>query len=68
MPNIFKPVDTTAAGDSFTAGMTLRFIETGSIEQAIRFGCAVGALTVMANGAQKEIPYRSDVEAFLKNR
>ncbi|MFA5292319.1 MAG: ribokinase [Phycisphaerae bacterium] len=61
-----KPVDTTAAGDSFTAGTALRFIETGSIEQAVRFGCAAGALTVMSNGAQQAIPCRRDVEAFLK--
>ena len=61
-----KPVDTTAAGDAFTAGMALRFIETGSIEQAVRFGCAAGALTVMANGAQQAIPCRKNVEIFLK--
>jgi sugar/nucleoside kinase (ribokinase family) len=46
--------------------MTLRYIETGSIEKAVRFGCAVGALTVLKNGAQKAIPLRNEVDNFLK--
>ncbi|HBG27973.1 MAG: ribokinase [Planctomycetes bacterium GWF2_41_51] len=63
-----KPIDTTAAGDCFTAAMTLSFIETGSIEQAVQFACAAGALTVTAKGAQQSIPNRKDVEEFLKKQ
>lgn len=61
-----KAVDTTAAGDCFTAAMTLRYVETGSMEKAVQFACAAGALTVTAKGAQQSIPYLKDVEKFLK--
>lgn len=61
-----QAVDTTAAGDAFTAGMTLSFIETGSIEDAVRFACATGALTVLKLGAQQAIPDRKQLSDFLK--
>jgi len=56
-----------AAGDAFTAGLTVRYIETGFLKQAVRFGCAVGALAVMKNGAQKTMPFRKEVDDFLKS-
>ena len=60
-------VDTTAAGDAFTAAMTVAYCEGGcrDILSAVRFANAVGALTVTKIGASKSIPTREEVERFI---
>lgn len=61
-----KTVDTTAAGDAFTAAMTLKYLENcGEIYTAVRFGNAAGALTVTRRGASSAIPDRAEVEELL---
>ena len=62
-----KVVDTTAAGDAFTAAMTLRYLENGgNIKDAVRYASAAGALTVMKRGASDSVPTREEVLAFLE--
>lgn len=61
-------VDTTAAGDSYTAALTLRRICGSSWEEAIRYANAVGAICVTRRGAQPSLPYADEVEAFLASR
>ena len=63
-----KPVDTTAAGDAFTAAMTLEYLRTGDIKSAIAYGNAAGALTVQKAGASSSIPTAAEIEAFLSSR
>jgi ribokinase len=63
-----EAVDTTAAGDAFTAAMTLEYIKSGDIKRAIRFANIVGALTVTRLGAQPSLPLLSEVENFVKER
>ena len=58
-------VDTTAAGDAFTAALAVRYCETGNLIGAIRFACAVGALTVTKCGASRSIPTREETENFI---
>ena len=61
-----KVVDTTAAGDAFTAAMTLRYLENGGdIKDAVRYGSAAGALAVSKKGAGDSVPTREEVLAFL---
>ena len=62
-----KAIDTTAAGDAFTAALTLRYLENGGdINDAVRYGCAVGAITVSRVGAAYSVPKsREEVEEFL---
>lgn len=61
-----KVVDTTAAGDAFTAAMTLRYLENGGdIKDAVRYGAAAGALAVSKKGAGESVPTREEVLAFL---
>ena len=60
-----KAVDTTAAGDSFTAALTLKMIEYGDIKKAIKYAHAVGALCVSKKGAQPSLPTSEEVSAFL---
>ncbi|MGX4587549.1 ribokinase [Paenibacillus chitinolyticus] len=56
--------DTTAAGDSFNAGLAVRWSEGAPLEEAVRFASKVGALTVTRFGAQTSLPTRDEVEAF----
>ncbi len=59
-----EPVDTTAAGDAFTAALALNW-KTMPHRDAIRFANAVGALATTVAGAQPSMPTRAAVEEFL---
>lgn len=61
-------IDTTAAGDAFTAAMTVEYINSGDIQRAIRFANIVGTITVTRLGAQPSLPSLSEVEEFAKGR
>lgn len=58
------PVDTTAAGDSFTGGLAVALTNDKAIEEALVFASQVGALTVQKLGAQSSLPYLAEVEKF----
>lgn len=51
-----KAVDTTAAGDSFTAAFALALSRGEPVYEAIRFGQKVSAVVVSRKGAQTSIP------------
>lgn len=55
-------VDTTAAGDTFTAGLVIGLNEGKSIEEAINFGQSAAAITVSRKGAQTSIPSRDEIQ------
>lgn len=57
-------VDTTAAGDAFTAGMAVALAEGQGLVAAARFGCAAGTLACTVFGAQPAMPGREAVEKF----
>jgi ribokinase len=59
------PVDTTAAGDTFNAGLAVALAEGKDLAGALRFANAAAALSVTRLGAQASIPSRAEVEAFL---
>ncbi|MCM8710008.1 ribokinase [Clostridium sp. SYSU_GA19001] len=61
-----SPVDTTAAGDSFTAALTIKYCQGNSIEEAVTYASAVGAITATRFGAQPSLPYHYEVIDFLK--
>lgn len=63
-----KAVDTTAAGDAFTAAFTLEYLRSGDVERAGKYGNAVGALTVSRAGAYTSLPTASEVEQFLARK
>lgn len=62
-----KVVDTTAAGDSFTAALTLEYMKTGDIERACRYGNAVATLTVSKQGAATSIPTEKELAQYINN-
>jgi ribokinase len=59
-------VDTTAAGDAFVAGMAVALANGKPDVEAVRWGCAAGALTVTTLGAQTSIPTETDVRQLLE--
>ena len=63
-----EKVDTTAAGDAFTAGITLEYLRCGNLKRAARYANAVGALTVSKLGASTSLPTEAEVDAFIKQR
>lgn len=58
-------VDTTAAGDCFTAAFTVALIEGQLPAEALRFAVYASALKVTKFGAQAGLPGRPEVEALL---
>ena len=55
-------VDTTGAGDAFTAALVVAFAEGMSPVEALRFACAAGALATTRRGAQPSLPARDVVD------
>jgi ribokinase len=64
-PPKVNAIDTTAAGDTFTAALTVALVEGQDPEAALRFACAAGAAATLKMGAQPSLPTRADVEALL---
>lgn len=62
---IVQARDTTGAGDTFCAALTLALVEGFEAEQALAFACAAGALAATRAGAQPSMPRRAEVEALL---
>ena len=63
---VMRVVDTTAAGDTFTAAMTLEYLRTGDIVASVRYATAAAAITVTRSGASVSIPTAKEVEEFIK--
>jgi ribokinase len=57
-------VDPTAAGDAFTAALTVELAAGHDLEHAIRFANCAGALAASRLGAQPSLPTRLEVEAL----
>lgn len=64
-PPAVSAVDTTGAGDTFTAALTVALTEGMAPEVALRFACTAGALAAISPGAQPSLPMRDQVEAFM---
>ncbi len=60
-PPRVKVVDTTGAGDTFTAALTLALVEGKEPQPALDFACAAGAAATMNAGAQPSLPFRKEL-------
>ena len=60
-------VDTTAAGDCFTAAMALEYLRSGDILSACDMGNKAGSISVSRMGADASMPTVSDILNFNKN-
>ncbi len=63
-----NPVDTTAAGDAFLGALACGLAEEKPIGDALRMANAAGALATTKLGAQPSLPYRKDLDRFLKRK
>ncbi len=59
-----KVVDTTAAGDCFTAAMALEFIRSGDIYAACDMGNRAGSIAVSRMGADASVPTVEELNNF----
>jgi ribokinase len=60
-----EAVDTTAAGDAFTAALTVEYMRTKNIVAACKYANLAGAVTVTKFGAMSSLPTRKDIENFI---
>ena len=60
-------MDTTGAGDAFSAALSVAVAEGKPITDAIRFAVAAASLSVMHYGVIDIMPYRKEVEEALNN-
>jgi fructokinase len=63
-----SPVDTTGAGDAFTAGCIAALSAGETLAEALAFANAVAAVTTTAAGAMTALPDREAVGRFRKKR
>lgn len=61
-------VDATAAGDSFAGALAVAIGEGMSMEDAVAFASAAGAVTASKAGAQHSIGRRAEVESLLNKQ
>lgn len=57
-------VDTTGAGDAFCGAVAASLAGKQSLYEAVRCGCAAGALATTAAGAQTSLPRSADIECL----
>jgi ribokinase len=61
-----KAVDSTAAGDSFNGALAVALARGERFIQAVRFGCAAGAVAVTKAGAQVAMGTNSEIAGFFE--
>nr|MBQ4458225.1 bifunctional hydroxymethylpyrimidine kinase/phosphomethylpyrimidine kinase [Clostridia bacterium] len=61
---IVNSVDTTGAGDSYTAALAVALSENADMEQAMELASTVGAITTTKIGAQTSFPSLEEVKAW----
>ena len=60
-----RPVDTTAAGDTFNGALAFGLAEGRGLDDAIRFANEAAAYSVTRRGAQSSMPTMRELRAFL---
>lgn len=61
-------VDTTAAGDSFTAALAIMLAEGKGLREAAIFANYVSAIVVTRKGAQSSIPTLEEVKRYIEQK
>jgi ribokinase len=59
-------VDTTGAGDAFSAALSVILAEGGSLNEAVNYAVAAGGLACTKLGVIPALPYRSAVDVLLR--
>ncbi len=58
-------VDTVGAGDGFAAGVLTGLLEDLPLREAVRRGCAIGAIQLMSPGDNDGLPDREELARFM---
>ena len=66
VPPRVDAVDSTGAGDAFTAALCVALAEDMPAERALSFGCTAGALAATRAGAQPSLPSRQEVDEMME--
>jgi len=61
-------IDTTGAGDAFSAGISVGIINGYEGKKLLKFASAVAALSIQKKGAISSLPKLNDVKKFLSSR
>jgi ribokinase len=61
------PVDTTAAGDAFCGALAAGLASGMPLRDAVRLGCAAGALATTHAGAEPSLPTRAEIDHLAGN-
>lgn len=61
-----KAIDTTAAGDSFTAALAVMLAKGKALKDAVEFANYVAAIVVTRKGAQSSIPTLKEVISYIE--
>jgi sugar/nucleoside kinase (ribokinase family) len=61
-----KAVDTTGAGDGWNAGLLVGQLKGWDLKTCVTIANAVGALVVTKRGAITALPYKNELNSFLK--
>jgi ribokinase len=61
-PPAVVAIDTTGAGDTFTAALVVAMVEGQDVQAALDFACAAGAASTMRMGAQPSLPFRESLQ------
>jgi len=60
-----KAIDTTAAGDAFCGAMAAAYAAGETLANAVKFGCAAGALATTKMGAEPSLPNKEEIEKLV---
>lgn len=63
---VVDAIDTTAAGDSFTAALAVMLAEGKNLREAAVFANYVSAIVVTRKGAQYSIPTLDEVHQYIR--
>ena len=63
-----QAVDTIAAGDTFNGAFVTALLEGIALDEAIRFAHAAAAIAVTRKGAQPSVPWREEIDEFLRQQ
>jgi len=60
-----NPIDTTGAGDSFTAGIIYGLLNRMPVKKILKFANACGAITCLKKGTTESFPTLKQINSFL---
>ncbi|TCW14087.1 ribokinase [Raoultella sp. BIGb0138] len=63
-----QAIDTIAAGDTFNGAVVTALLEGTALDEAIRFAHAAAAIAVTRKGAQPSVPWREEIDEFLRQQ